>query len=718
MNTKHSARSFPQGPFDPYLDWAIRNNFRHLRPGDWLPMLVRFDASARADPKQSALSWFTSLIWLDDSLKKSVKVPDLFLKPPQAIAKAHAFDFCVLYVAKKDADTVTRSTGWNQAILSMTLSPPVDLPTPKAGLTNDSPASKKEPEPGFIDRLVGWLRRFIGRLSARRKTSRQTGAISLFSTPTLGVLPQQSGASPLPGAAAFAASRVAVAVLDEGIAFAHERLRSPAGPRIEFLWNQNNMIELTADAIRAAVARHTVKGLVDEDAVYRDIGGLDYVADAFKALARRRSHGTLVMAIATEQLPGSAASQRPIIGVELPEASVADPVGNYLYAYIVLGVIYALYRAETLANGQPLPVVCNISYGPHDGPHDGTHDFEVAIDALIQLCRQSITPLEVVLAAGNSRQTRTHAACKLTRGKPRTLEWRLQPDDLLPSSLQLWVPTNAAAGIKVTVTPPGGAPWTIDAANPSASQPGPNGDVFWMWLLPPTNGSKRQEVLIIAQPTATDPPQDPIQPIAPSGVWTVTITSTTNAKIEAWIRRKTNPGGRRIRGRQAYFDDPLYQRFRPDTHPWDDNPPFNRSYVNRRSTLSGIATGQHTLAVAGFRRLPGLPDRPPDYSSMGPFSGGLRMRLAPDRAATSDDSWAQHGVLSAGTRSGSAVSINGTSVAAPQITRWRAEALSGTVPLPNLANPPSGVPAEAVGYGCLVYPASWYHVRRTDRPTF
>ena len=719
MNTKRSSQSFPQGPFDPYLDWAIRNNFRHLRPGDWLPLLVRFTDTARTDPKQSALGWFTELGWLDATLKKSVRVPDLFLKPPQVIAKAKSFDFCVLYVAEKDADTVTRSAGWSQTILSMSLSPPVNLPGPKTPPppASDSKPTNRKAKAGFVRRLIGKLRRLFGHLIERRPISRQTGSLSLFGIPTFRVMPPQSGATPPPGTAASVANPVAVAVLDEGIAFAHERFTSPSGSRIEYLWNQNTMTELTAAAIQAAVASHTSSGFVDEDAVYREIGGLDYQADGFKALARRRSHGTHVMAIAAEQLAGSDPGQRPIIGVELPEASVADPVGNYLYAYIVLGVIYALSRAETLANGQPLPLVCNISYGPHDGPHDGTHDFEVVVDLLIELSRQSITPLEVVLGAGNSRQTRTHAAFNLAPTTSRTLQWRLQPDDLLPSSLQIWVPTDAAAGITVTVKPPDGTSWTINAGNPSTGQTGPNGDVFWMWMLAPTNGSQRQEILIVAQPTATDPPQDSTLPVAPSGIWEVSITTETSAKIEAWIRRKTNPSGRRIRGRQAYFDDPDYERFLPDTHPRDDDPAPNRSYVSRRSTLSGIATGQHTLVVAGFRRLPGRPDRPADYSSMGPVSGGARTRLAPDRSATSDDSIALSGVLSAGTRSGSVVSMNGTSVAAPQVARWRAEGLSGTTPLPTLVSAPAGVPIEAVGYGCLLYPPNWYHVQRDDRPT-
>ena len=569
MNGKHSPpRSFPAGPFDPYLDWAIRNNFRHLRPGDWLPILVRFDASAQGDPHQPALSWFTKLDWLDAGLKKSVRVPDLFLKPPQAVARAKSFDFCVLFVAKKEADTVTKSAGWNQTIRSMSLSPPLDLPTTSVQAPSPPPP---QPQQGRIARSAGALRRLIGRLFARRTTMRQAGVLSLFTAPSLGVVPQQSGGTSPP---AGKRRRRAVSLLPSSMKALHsldERFRLGTSPRIEYSRNLNSLTESTASAIQAALADHTVKGFVDEDAVYREIGGLDYAADGFKALARRRSHGTHIASVASAVLPGNAPSQRPIIAVELPEASVADPVANYLYAYILLGVFYALYRAENLSNGQPLPVVCNISYGPHDGPHDGTLDFEIALDALIHSSRQSITPLEVVLAAGNSRQSRVHASFEVKPNQSRTLHWRLQPEDLLPSSLQLWVPTSAAAGITVTVTPPVGNPWTIDANNPSAFEPGPNGDVFWMWLLPPLNGSQRQEVLIIAQPTATDPPLD--------------LSPPNRGAVGRLDRDHNNDEQRKDRGVDSAQDEPR-------------RPPHSRpAGLLRRPALRALPAEHHSTGI-------------------------------------------------------------------------------------------------------------------------
>lgn len=44
-------------------------------------------------------------------------------------------------------------------------------------------------------------------------------------------------------------------------------------------------------------------------------------------------------------------------------------------------------------------------------------------------------------------------------------------------------------------------------------------------------------------------------------------------------------------------------------------------------------------------------------------------RSAPGKAARGDDSLAQHGVISAGSKSGSQVRLNGTSDACPQIAR-------------------------------------------------
>jgi len=70
--------------------------------------------------------------------------------------------------------------------------------------------------------------------------------------------------------------------------------------------------------------------------------------------------------------------------------------------------------------------------------------------------------------------------------------------------------------------------------------------------------------------------------------------------------------------------------------------------------------------------------------------------------AVSDDSPSHHGLLAAGSRSGSCLALYGTSVAAPQITRWIADDLlaggpGGRQDVANLAaNPPAPPPPGRV----------------------
>ena len=55
MAERDMPRRIPVGPLDPYLDWAIQNDFRHQRLGEWLPILVRFDVRAMgADERGTA----------------------------------------------------------------------------------------------------------------------------------------------------------------------------------------------------------------------------------------------------------------------------------------------------------------------------------------------------------------------------------------------------------------------------------------------------------------------------------------------------------------------------------------------------------------------------------------------------------------------------------------------------------------------------------------
>jgi hypothetical protein len=121
--------------------------------------------------------------------------------------------------------------------------------------------------------------------------------------------------------------------------------------------------------------------------------------------------------------------------------------------------------------------------------------------------------------------------------------------------------------------------------------------------------------------------------------------------------------------------------------------------------------------IGGFRRNDFHPSR---YSGAGPDATPPLVpppRTGPDAAATADDSVALYGVLAAGTRSGSVAAMNGTSVAAPQITRliagWMTNGVaSDRAALQNFARTsdtrpsPSGpAPDQRIGAGRIEMPA-------------
>jgi hypothetical protein len=99
--------------------------------------------------------------------------------------------------------------------------------------------------------------------------------------------------------------------------------------------------------------------------------------------------------------------------------------------------------------------------------------------------------------------------------------------------------------------------------------------------------------------------------------------------------------------------------------------------VKRAGSINAIATGKDTIVIGGLLR---KELRPPAYSAGGPITtptgAASPHRCGPDTLTVSDDSIVQPGVLAAGTRSGSVIAMNGTSVAAPLMTRWIAGELA------------------------------------------
>jgi hypothetical protein len=487
---------------------------------------------------------------------------------------------------------------------------------------------------------------------------------------------------------------VVTAVIDDGMAFAHESFRLQNGrSRFEFFWNQDapppapsgftygrefSKYGPAPQGIDAVMLNASHAGLVDEDEVYHTSGHLHPNAIGHKPVAWRMAHGTHVMDLASGFEMQTAPNRRPLIGVQLPVRVTADTSGGTFGPYALDAMQYILKRADQIAV-QPLPVVINLSYGFMAGPHDGSSVFEEAVDELIAL---RAAPLDVVLPAGNNYLSRCHAQFQLPAGRAlrRPLRWRMQPDDSTPSYMQIWLPhkTGPRARIRIRIRTPYGnvSPW-INEGDTYSWQPAGATLCKAVYYNSAAPGRNRNMILIAVAPTSS---LEASNRIAPAGIWEIEVRNVgPDALIDAWIQRDDKAYAYPTGGRQSYFDDPRYVRFDESGREAQVD---NASYVKRAGSINSLATGRNTVVVGGYRRKQALSTyfapfvpayAPAKYSSSGPIvrpAAGPPHRTGPDAMAISDSSPMNDGRLAGGTRSGSVGSMWGTSVAAPQVTRW------------------------------------------------
>ena len=566
------------------------------------------------------------------------------------------------------------------------------------------------------------------------------------------------GGEPNPGT-------VVIGVIDYGIAFAHERFRlNHDETRIEYFWVQDapceeaignygpgladvpkhfehqvagsarepegpigvNPVpygrEFNKGEIDNLLAAQADNGIVDEDILYRRVAG-QLGHHWLRSISRRVAHGTHVMDLACGyDLADEDRKKRPIVCVQLPEATTADTSGENLDAYALDGIRYILDRADAIARQRDwasLPVVINFSFGNVAGPHDGTSDLEEAIDELID----AHPNLSVVIPSGNSHLGRLHAELAFERpGQSVDLHWRLPPDDRTPSFLEIWLPLEVwlpgidpdakasrrrhvvdpekrASPINLRIAAPGDrAEGELEGATPGDGLRllADNGDVLcearYHFIGAPTN---RGMFLIALQPTRRVDPAlgTPANPVAPSGIWTIKLENVSlkpKGRVEAWIQRDDTPYGFPRRGRQSYFDHACYQRFDHGGRVIEHDSEQEPCIIKRAGSMNAIATGARTLVVGGYVR---RTEEPARYSAGGPVAHRWPRR-GPDAVAVSDESLVLRGVLAAGTRSGSVVTLDGTSVAAPQATRIKADEVAEKGRARNPDKPEPIEPAE------------------------
>jgi hypothetical protein len=305
-------------------------------------------------------------------------------------------------------------------------------------------------------------------------------------------------------------------------------------------------------------------------------------------------------------------------------------------------------------------VVVNLSDGAYAGPHSGDSLLERAIDDFLVRHPQ----VHLVLAAGNAHEGRGHASATLQHGNQELrLRWRVLPDDITDSFVEVWFDRCCnAGGVELTLTPPGGwPPVTVPLGesqllmNTAASRAvaavlsraeggaGPKRSMFLI-AIGPTRASRRGGSQV------------------PHGVWTIEVRnrSASVMRVDGWVERDNPAFGDRGPKRQSFFEDD-----------------HRRSVVSGQGTLGSVA-GCREAVVVGGRYLRGKVFNGTDaralsivarYSSRGPDRNRAVPPSGPDLLAPSDGSPVLHGLRVAANRSGATIRLDGTSVAAPVVTR-------------------------------------------------
>lgn len=496
---------------------------------------------------------------------------------------------------------------------------------------------------------------------------------------------------------------VITAVIDDGIAFGNNVFRDGLlSTRVEYVTilpappsGSGGAVsvgnELEKPQIDALLAANTSANLLDEDRFYQQAGLINFADGTFSPTSLRRSHGTHVMGLAAGHPMNAAPANRPIICAILPSRVTEDISGGSILPSLALALLRLTRQAARFrrADGSRPPAVFNFSYGNFAGPHDGTSLIAREIEKFfgttpqIESCEGEEQALRLFLPSGNGNLSRTHAMLEFkgTGNRPaKTLDCVVMPDDRTASDVQMWMPYSAAHPLPNFVT--------LRVTTPDGSQSGPVGIAagsyqslinedgqevarlsFAFEPLPTARGI----ISLSLNPTASLNPA----PLAPSGRWKIAVKPhdiAPDQSVQVWIERDDTLPGFRRGGRQPYFNNADYQRFNRFGAPLAVDPPNTDCPVRRAGTLSGFACGVSPLVIGALTQSNG---KMSDYSAAGPITpmrdAPVANREGPDASARGDDSPVLQGVISAGSRSGSMVRLNGTSVAAPRAARFTVE---------------------------------------------
>lgn len=484
-------------------------------------------------------------------------------------------------------------------------------------------------------------------------------------------------------------SKIVAVIIDDGFAFLNNQFRKKDGStKIAYFWDQNHLLTKGPDLVQENSSQHpallsningppiqisgfpnlyvqtspewspvyrfgygrqldraTIEGLYlrltpnkDEVALYSE---LDY-----KRADPLFTHGTHVADLVCKDL-----DDIDVVMVQLPPTTVQDTSGGGTALHVADAIVYALDRVDVNAK-----VVINLSFGTTAGPHDGSSLIERIMD-IISVKQQASRDFVIVLPAGNAFNGKGHAQLSLSSNETKTLYWNVKADDPTESFCELWFVKSAWQNLTIALESPSGKSIqvyadnaTITTLNNVANQI--TGAIFACQDSVAVN--HKSQVLIALAPTKGNGTI-----FTESGVWKINIenTSSTDAMVvDAWIQRDETPMNTPYFARQSYF-----LSSRPDLG--DDEEDSINDPVKRMGTGNSIAHGKETLVVGGYVVSNG---RLSHYSAAPIVSTSSW----PSMLAPADEGPSTPGIEASGTRSGTRYRMNGTSVAAPQVSNF------------------------------------------------
>lgn len=514
---------------------------------------------------------------------------------------------------------------------------------------------------------------------------------------------------------------VIVGIVDEGIALGHNRFRKSDG-KTRFLhnWQQGgvwrdpphpfalpfgrDMFQKEInDNLQAESWPASYSGELDEEAFNRSLGITDFMhATASRAVDRSAAHGTHVLDLAA----GSSGAfdeidpdRTRILSVTLPPRPVVGLAGTFLAFFAIQGMLRMIDLADLISlkvKGRRggFPVVINMSYGQQAGPKDGQALFERFVKALNEYREnQSYLPVRLVMPAGNDNLQRCRARWNIKAKDKLPLPWRILPEDQSANFVEIWTDgvhkSMTQSPVSIDITMPNGS----KVKNLNVGKPGffdeiidadghVHGRIYTRRVqMPGRSHLYRFNHVICVAPTLF---HDAVGwKAAPAGIWLLEIQNDlSKGKLETYIHVQVDQAARpdEDTSGRSYFDNPKYRTHEKDgrlrdtyRYPLTGRKSDNRERANkvgavqRKGTHNSIATFDEILVIGGYRESDGRP-APYSSSTQGDRSvpPGRKLLTCAMPSETAPHYWGQ---LGAGTRSGSAVALSGTSFATAHMTR-------------------------------------------------